>query len=333
MYVLSAVMEGRKNFFIKLLLNFFILMFLIISLLHYFLLSKINYNFSETAFQIFSNSLKNQTYFHHNNASHHDTHKLTRIVCWVCTHPETRRSVTLANELWGKHFDKTIYVTSNDSQLHPLSTLIFPVEKESRDKLWKKTMFAFRHLYTEYGESYDWFMKADDDSFVVTENLYRFLSNYNSSVPHYFGRIWKLNNQIYCSGGGGYVVSRAALKILIEGLDGDCKNQMNGIVEDYEFGRCLNRFGIYPEDSRDEKGRFRFNPFSFRYHYQTPKGLLPDWTYKMSKYTVMEGEDCCAEDVISFHYMNEEESIELNELLQEHPTNLLKGPKLNKFKF
>ena len=340
-------MEIKKDFITKLLLNFFILIIITIFLLHYFFISKIDYNFSDIAFQSISNSLRYESYFHQNNTIRNNTvqknaiqntslqlnsPKLTRIICWVCTHPETKRSVILANELWGQYFDKTIYVTSNDSQLHPLSTLIFPVEKESRDQLWNKTMLAFRHLYTEYGDSYDWFMKADDDSFVVTDNLYKFLSNYNSSEPHYFGRIWKLNNQIYCSGGAGYVVSRAALKILIEGLDGKCKDQMNGIVEDYEFGRCLNRMGVYPEDSRDENGRFRFNCFSFRYHYQTPKGQLPGWTYEMSKYPVMEGVDCCAQDVISFHYMNEKENIELNDLLHEEPVNLLKGPKLDKFK-
>ena len=321
-------MEISKTF-TKLLLNFFILLIIIVFLLHYFLLSDVNFNFSQVAFDRIYHSIQNKTYFQENYIPQINSSKLTKIVCWVCTHPETQRSVVLADELWAQHFDKTIYVTSDDSKLDSLSTLIFP-EKESREKLWKKTMFAFRYLYTEYGDSYDWFMKADDDSFVVKDNLYKFLSNYDSSEPHYFGCIWNLNNITYCSGGGGYVVSRAALKILIQGLDGKCKDQMNGVVEDYEFGRCLNRFGIFPGDSRDEDGRFRFNPFSLRYHFNTPKGKLPDWTYQMSKYPVMEGRNCCASDIISFHYMNEKESTELHELLQVPPINLLKGPKLKK---
>ena len=42
-------------------------------------------------------------------------------------------------------------------------------------------------MYEQYLDQYDWFMKADDDSFVMVENLRRFLAKYDPNVPHFFG--------------------------------------------------------------------------------------------------------------------------------------------------
>jgi len=35
----------------------------------------------------------------------------------------------------------------------------------------------------------DWFLKAEDDTYVIMENLGYFLSKLNPSEPHYIGRI------------------------------------------------------------------------------------------------------------------------------------------------
>ena len=259
-----------------------------------------------------------------------DLKPFPRIICFVSTYPNTGNSVFLLDELWGQFLAKTIYVSNDTSRLHPLPTLLFPFNYESRGLLWTKTVFSFRYLLTRYGEQFEWFMKADDDTFVVPENLHRFLREYNSSLPYYFGRELTINGVIYCSGGGGYIVSRAALKLFINGLDGVCKGQENGEVEDYEFGRCLNRLGIYPEDSRDSIGRFRFNLLSLRYHYQTPVGNFPKWFYRMSLFPILYGKSCCASDVITFHYMSINDSIELSKILLEHPKHILSPAKFLK---
>ena len=49
-------------------------------------------------------------------------------------------------------------------------------------------------------------MKADDDTYVVMENLRSVLSMYNSSVPIYFGTKFKpIVKQGYMSGGSGKI--------------------------------------------------------------------------------------------------------------------------------
>ena len=44
-----------------------------------------------------------------------------------------------------------------------------------------------RYVYAHYMYEADWFLKADDDTYVVMENLRYMLQPYNSSQPIYFG--------------------------------------------------------------------------------------------------------------------------------------------------
>jgi glycoprotein-N-acetylgalactosamine 3-beta-galactosyltransferase len=53
------------------------------------------------------------------------------------------------------------------------------------------TMQAFRYVYEHYKDDADWFMKVDDDTYVILENLRYFLRDYKSSDPVYFGHHFK----------------------------------------------------------------------------------------------------------------------------------------------
>lgn len=125
----------------------------------------------------------------------------------------------------------------------------------------------------------DWFLKADDDTYVVMENLKFLLSSYSGQDPIYFGCKYKvIVDEGYMSGGAGYVLSREALTRLAEkGLRNSsiCRYDGGG-AEDAELGKCLANLQVYAGDTRDDQGRGRFFPLE-------PKHILQpgpiDWDF------------------------------------------------------
>jgi hypothetical protein len=54
------------------------------------------------------------------------------------------------------------------------------------NKLTDKIYKSFKYLYNNYND-YDWYLKADDDTYVFVDNLRKFLSNKNRSDPITYG--------------------------------------------------------------------------------------------------------------------------------------------------
>ena len=50
---------------------------------------------------------------------------------------------------------------------------------------------AFAYVWENHRDEADWFLKADDDTFVILENLKDLLRNYNSEKPIQFGHRFK----------------------------------------------------------------------------------------------------------------------------------------------
>ena len=88
---------------------------------------------------------------------------------------------------------------------------------EGRQHLWQKTKESFKYVYKHHFAEGDWFLKADDDSFVVLENLRYMLYQYSSDFPIYFGFKYRaIVHQGYMSGGAGYVLSKKAVHRLVK---------------------------------------------------------------------------------------------------------------------
>uniref|UniRef100_A0A182LTW6 N-acetylgalactosaminide beta-1,3-galactosyltransferase n=1 Tax=Anopheles culicifacies TaxID=139723 RepID=A0A182LTW6_9DIPT len=177
-----------------------------------------------------------------------------------------------------------------------------------RENLWNKTREAFRYIYEHHVEEYDWFFKADDDTYVVVENLRYFLYPYSPELPIFFGSKFRYPQYVkqgYFSGGAGYVLSREAVRRFYEqALQDEERCSVVFETEDLQMGRCMESVNVTAGDSRDAFGRKRFLPFDPAAHLANSDTEDPGYWYnEYSYYKPLSGKNCCSDFAISFHYI------------------------------
>lgn len=157
--------------------------------------------------------------------------------------------------------------------------------KSGRHYLSHKTVAAFDYIYQNYLDDADWFMKADDDTYVVMENLRYLLSSHNPDEPIFFGHLFKLFVQGgYPSGGAGYVVSKEVLRRYGAKAKtiGNCQPR-EGAAEDLLIGKCFGALGAKAMDGRDKFNRTRFHCLS---SYDFIRGNIPYWLPSYNKFDI-----------------------------------------------
>ncbi|KMY96739.1 glycoprotein-N-acetylgalactosamine 3-beta-galactosyltransferase 1 isoform X2 [Drosophila simulans] len=188
-----------------------------------------------------------------------------RILCLVLTMPSSHATkAALVNRTWGARCNKLIFMSS---QTDPNLNILQINKSESRKNLYAKVRTGMAYVHEHYLNEYDWFLKADDDTYIVMENLRLFLYPYDPESSVYFGCRFKAYfSQGYMSGGGGYVLSRDALRRLnLFALNSTTICKLNGEPEDVQIGHCLQDVGVVAGDTRDFQGHHRFlpvNPFT-----------------------------------------------------------------------
>lgn len=163
---------------------------------------------------------------------------------------------------WAKRCDKTLYMSSVKTEFPTVGLKV----GEGRDNLYWKTIEAFWYVHKHHMDDADWFLKADDDTYVVVENLRYLLSKFDTEKPLYLGRKFSpFITQGYMSGGAGYVLSKEALRRFIKGFDtGQCSHFSS--IEDMALGKCMETMKVVPVDTRDVKGRQTFHAFPPAHH-------------------------------------------------------------------
>jgi glycoprotein-N-acetylgalactosamine 3-beta-galactosyltransferase len=113
------------------------------------------------------------------------------------------------------------------------------LEYEDYEELTLKVYNAFRDVYTQHG-GYDFYMKADDDTFVNMDNLKTFLSSKDPNLAATYG--YDFNFVIkngYPAGGPGYILSKRAFHLLSEQLIANMSFCPNNGIEDMSIAQLL----------------------------------------------------------------------------------------------
>jgi chondroitin sulfate synthase len=96
-------------------------------------------------------------------------------------------------ETWGKQVPGKILFFTADTQ--NVTDMDLPVVRlKGVDDSYppqKKSFMMLKYMYENYGDKFEWFMRADDDVFVRTERLGLFLKNVNSSKASFIGQAGK----------------------------------------------------------------------------------------------------------------------------------------------
>ncbi|XP_022656052.1 glycoprotein-N-acetylgalactosamine 3-beta-galactosyltransferase 1-like isoform X5 [Varroa destructor] len=115
--------------------------------------------------------VKTQNFHDHKQTYSDDLSEKVRVLCWVMTNPKTHSSKARHVQLtWGKRCNILLFMSSQkDNNL--TNVVALKMDAEDREHLWQKTKLAFEYVHKHYRDMADWFLKADDDTYVIVENL------------------------------------------------------------------------------------------------------------------------------------------------------------------
>ncbi|XP_022219638.2 glycoprotein-N-acetylgalactosamine 3-beta-galactosyltransferase 1-like [Drosophila obscura] len=247
----------------------------------------------------------------------------TRVLCLVLANPLYITSMKAkVRSTWGKRCNKLIFMRSR-------------MRKNFNGSTFAGVKASLRSIYRHHFEGYDWFLKADANTYVIMGNLRRFLYRYDPESSLVFGHRQRSDfREGYMHGSAGYVLSRGAMRRLnlfafngsnicdpknhsfsaledskksFAALDGRNNSMaledthLSSSAEDRAMGLCLKHVGVIPGESRDGLNQERFLPLMPRWLMPGNATLKP---YTDTIYFKPTTANCCSDTLISLHSVN-----------------------------
>ena len=120
-------------------------------------------------------------------------------------------------------------------------------------------------------------------------------------------------NDTYNSGGAGYTLNKAALKLLV--VEGFPNHFQHDVIawEDLMVGRTFRELGVFPYNTKDDLGGERYMHWTPGKHYKYRR--FPRWYYRYHLGKLKYGLDHCAAKSVSFHYVKSDLQKRLHAML------------------
>ena len=155
-------------------------------------------------------------------------------------------------ETWGQTLPgKLMFFSSSSSKRIDLPVVSLDGVDDSYPPQ-KKSLMMLKYMHDNFIDQYEWFIRADDDVYIRSNKLERFLRTLNSSDDLYIGQAgtgakdekgmlglgWADN---FCMGGPSMVFSASTLRKVAPYLE-HCLKNLYTSHEDVEVGRCIKNF-------------------------------------------------------------------------------------------
>lgn len=230
-------------------------------------------------------------------------------------------------DTWGPKA-RAIYVVHNtteypdaneiDSLSHEFPQLLIIQPDIGPDEGVPRLMHVIRTVSKQIDPDFAFFV--NDHTFVIPEHLCSFLSELNPLDDMYLGHALKNGEDVFNSGAAGYILSRSTMNKLVKTWDeGDPKcviQKTNKWLQGNPgllTATCLKHsLHISAEDTRKDGKYHRFHAFGLN---RVVTGNVDAWYLKKHQdlsriagfdetyETMLTGVECCADDTISFHYV------------------------------
>jgi hypothetical protein len=169
---------------------------------------------------------------------------------------------------------------------------------DNYNNMGEKAFVTMKLSYEKFPE-HKWFLMADDDTYIFTENLEKFMKEKSSNEPYLYG--FKFNVIVpngYLAGGPGILFTHESMKRLTKEIGEDrCVKDM---YSDISIGNCANRVNVSIGNSDDSSGKPRFHPANPTIHYYGP---LPGALFSSTSHNGKLGKECCSVESIGFHWV------------------------------
>lgn len=180
--------------------------------------------------------------------------KAIKVLCWVHESKLEKDRIDAIKNTWGARCTQFITITSSGQN----STNIFNIPNGVNGT--SNIENAYRFIYSQYSNKFDWFLKTSHSLYVVMENLRFKLFEFDANDGVAVGlALTNKQNLTYLSDKAGYAVNALGLKKLVNGFQSNSCPTSNQIKSDeLRIGFCLKKVGVHFGNSTDQHGKKLF---------------------------------------------------------------------------
>jgi hypothetical protein len=256
----------------------------------------------------------------HAEASIESARPKNGVLCWVLALKVTESIRLRLLTTWGNRCERFVFVAKDGTPSEDV--IVHGYQLKGEMDLFNQAHRGWTIIGERYGNSYDWFVKLDTDSFFIVDN-FLFLAKEKGWRPDdvvYFGHtIFEQSRPItearaQFNLGAGYGVSRRLLLDVLPYLPTarskpttaqKCPEWIRW-AEDVKFADCM-RFkypNLLPNATRDKYDREAFIPFDLAFHLLFKN---PPWYFRGKDPSLLEKQKafrCCGSRPVLWHTLN-----------------------------